>query len=56
MPKIDAISGSTTGIHSANSEATGCDVSPNLSSDIYKAKVVEIFKRLAKEIAGKGPP
>ena len=55
MPKIDAMSGSITGTHSANSEATGCDIFPNVSSDIYKANVVDIFKRLAEEIAGKGP-
>ena len=54
MPKIDAFSGSTTGTASANNGATGCDVFPNVPPDIYKAKVFDIFKCLAVEIAGKG--
>jgi len=55
LPKIDAIGGSATGTVSADNEATWCDIFPNVPPDVYKAKVVDIFKRLAKEIAGDVP-
>ena len=32
------------------------DVFPRVPPDVYKAKVVDIFKRLAKEMAGDVPP
>merc|ERR1719446_277495 len=53
--KIDAIGGSATGTVSADNEATWCDIFPNVPADVYKAKVVDIFMRLAKEIAGDVP-
>merc|ERR1740129_916245 len=46
LPKIDAIGGSATGTVSADNEATWCDIFPNVPPDVYKAKVVDIFKRL----------
>jgi len=49
LPRVDAIGGSATGTVSANSEATWCDIFPNVPPDVYQAKVVDIFKRLAKE-------
>merc|ERR1712242_536802 len=55
MEKIQAIGGSATGTGSGDNEATWCDIFPNVPPDVYKAKVVDIFKRLAKEIAGDGP-
>merc|ERR1712045_391169 len=55
LPKIEAIGGSATGTVSADNEATWCDIFPNVPPDVYKAKVVDIFKRLAKEIAGDVP-
>merc|ERR1719491_2252578 len=55
LPRIDAIGGSATGTVSADNEATWCDIFPNVPPDVYKAKVVDIFKRLAKEIAGDVP-
>merc|ERR1712224_798312 len=33
----------------------GCDIFPNVPPDVYKAKVVDIFKRMAKEVAGDVP-
>jgi len=55
LPKIDAIGGSATGTVSANNEATWCDIFPNVPPDVYKEKVVDIFKRLANELAGDVP-
>merc|ERR1712051_439912 len=55
LPKIEAIGGSATGTVSADNEATWCDIFPNVPPDVYKDKVVDIFKRLAKEIAGDVP-
>jgi len=49
LPKIDAIGGSATGTVSADNEATWCDIFPNVPPDVYKEKVVPIFKNLAKE-------
>jgi predicted NBD/HSP70 family sugar kinase len=51
LPKIEAIGGSATGTISAANEATWCDIFPNVPPDVYKAKVVDIFQRLAKEMA-----
>merc|ERR1719343_502549 len=53
--KIEAIGGSATGAISANSEATWCDIFPNVPPDVYKEKVVDIFQRMAKEVAGDVP-
>jgi len=55
LPKIDAIGGSATGTVSGDNEATWCDIFPNVPPDVYKEKVVDIFKRLAKEMAGDVP-
>merc|ERR1719277_2433271 len=55
LPRIDAIGGSATGTVSGDNEATWCDIFPNVPPDVYKAKVVDIFKRLAKEMAGDVP-
>merc|ERR1740139_496403 len=55
LPKIEAIGGSATGTVSADNEATWCDIFPNVPPDVYKAKVVDIFKRIAKEVAGDVP-
>jgi len=55
LPRVDAIGGSATGTVSADNEATWCDIFPNVPPDVYKAKVVDIFKRMAKEIAGDVP-
>lgn len=55
LPKVDAIGGSATGTVSALNEATWCDIFPNVPPDVYKAKVVDIFIRLGKEIAGDVP-
>merc|ERR1712232_1236442 len=56
LPKIDAIGGSATGTVGANNEATWCDIFPNVPPDVYKAKVVDIFQRLAKDVAGGDVP
>jgi len=53
--KIDAVGGSATGTVSAANEATWCDIFPNVPPDVYKAKVVDIFQRIAKEVAGDVP-
>jgi len=53
--EIQAIGGSATGTVSAANEATWCDIFPNIPPDVYKAKVVDIFIRIAKEIAGDVP-
>merc|ERR1712032_416327 len=55
LPKIDAIGGSATGTVSGANEATWCDIFPNVPPDVYKAKVVDIFKRMSKEVAGDVP-
>jgi len=55
LPKIEAIGGSATGTISGDNEATWCDIFPNVPKDVYKAKVVDIFKRIAKEMAGDVP-
>ncbi|CAE7817537.1 SPAC4G8.04 [Symbiodinium sp. CCMP2456] len=55
LPKVDAIGGSATGTVSAHNEATWCDIFPNVPPDVYKEKVVDIFVRLGKEIAGDVP-
>merc|ERR1719460_888368 len=53
--EIDAVGGSATGTVSGDNEATWCDIFPNVPPDVYKAKVVDIFKRIAKEVAGDVP-
>merc|ERR1712137_1461507 len=53
LEKIDAIGGSATGTVSGDNEATWCDIFPNVPPDVYKAKVVDIFKRLAKDVSGR---
>merc|ERR1719333_668293 len=55
LPKVDAIGGSATGTVSGDNEATWCDIFPNVPPDVYKAKVVDIFKRMAKDLAGDVP-
>merc|ERR1712083_1023363 len=52
---IDAVGGSATGTVSGKNEATWCDIFPNVPPDVYKEKVVDIFKRIAKEVAGDVP-
>lgn len=56
LPKIDAIGGSATGTVSADNDATWCDIFPNVPPDVYKEKVVDIFKRIAKDLAGPDTP
>lgn len=56
LPKIDAIGGSATGTVSADNEATWCDIFPNVPPDVYKEKVVDIFKRMASDLAGPNVP
>eukprot|EP00927_Polykrikos_kofoidii_P045360 TRINITY_DN3930_c0_g1_i6.p1 TRINITY_DN3930_c0_g1~~TRINITY_DN3930_c0_g1_i6.p1 ORF type:complete len:493 (+),score=84.15 TRINITY_DN3930_c0_g1_i6:62-1540(+) len=55
LPQVDAIGGSATGTVSGDNEATWCDIFPNVPADVYKEKVVDIFKRIANEIAGNVP-
>mmetsp|Transcript_114400 Transcript_114400/g.318199 ORF Transcript_114400/g.318199 Transcript_114400/m.318199 type:complete len:488 (+) Transcript_114400:3-1466(+) len=55
LPKVDAIGGSATGTISPDNEATWCDIFPNVKPDVYKEKVVDIFKRIAKDLAGDVP-
>merc|ERR1719362_2432164 len=55
LPKIDAVGGSATGTISGSNEATWCDIFPNVPPDVYKAKVVDIFSRITKEVAGDVP-
>merc|ERR1740138_1397392 len=55
LPKVDAIGGSACGTVGADNEATWCDIFPNVPPDVYKAKVVDIFRRMAKEVAGDVP-
>jgi predicted NBD/HSP70 family sugar kinase len=52
---IQAVGGSATGTVGANNEATWCDIFPNVPPDVYKEKVVDIFQRIAKEVAGDVP-
>merc|ERR1712137_340436 len=52
---IQAVGGSATGTVSPDNEATWCDIFPNVPQDVYKEKVVDIFKRIAKEVAGDVP-
>merc|ERR1719156_372404 len=52
---IQAVGGSATGTVSGNNEATWCDIFPNVPPDVYKEKVVNIFARMAKEVAGDVP-
>merc|ERR1712196_690861 len=55
LPKVEAIGGSATGTVSSSNEATWCDIFPNVPPPVYKAKVVDIFQRLAKAVAGDVP-
>merc|ERR1719356_819698 len=55
LPKVEAIGGSATGTVSGDNEATWCDIFPNVPPDVYKEKVVDIFKRMAKDLAGDVP-
>jgi len=52
---IQAVGGSATGTVSGDNEATWCDIFPNVPPDVYKEKVVDIFKRMGKDIAGDVP-
>merc|ERR1712190_181247 len=52
---IQAIGGSATGTVSGDNEATRGDIFPNVKPDVYKEKVVDIFKRMAKDLAGDVP-
>merc|ERR1719502_155033 len=52
---IQAVGGSATGTVGAGNEATWCDIFPNVPPDVYKAKVVDIFSRMAKDVAGEVP-
>eukprot|EP00929_Paragymnodinium_shiwhaense_P034594 TRINITY_DN1879_c0_g2_i8.p1 TRINITY_DN1879_c0_g2~~TRINITY_DN1879_c0_g2_i8.p1 ORF type:complete len:505 (-),score=160.55 TRINITY_DN1879_c0_g2_i8:247-1761(-) len=53
--KVQAVGGSATGTVSGDNEATWCDIFPNVPPDVYKAKVVDIFKRICNEVAGDVP-
>jgi len=55
LPRVDCVGGSATGTISGDNEATWCDIFPNVPPDVYKEKVVDIFKRIAKEVAGDVP-
>merc|ERR1719421_1147108 len=55
LPKVDAIGGSATGTVSGANEAVWCDIFPNVPPDVYKEKVVDIFKRMAKDLCGDVP-
>merc|ERR1712070_895990 len=55
LPQVDAIGGSATGTVSGANEATWCDIFPNVPPDVYKEKVVDIFVRIAKDLAGDVP-
>merc|ERR1711971_1045329 len=52
---IQAVGGSATGTVSGDNDATWCDIFPNVPPDVYKEKVVDIFKRIAKDVAGDVP-
>jgi len=53
--QVDAVGGSATGTLSGNNEATWCDLFPNVPPAVYKEKVVDIFPRIAKALAGDVP-
>jgi predicted NBD/HSP70 family sugar kinase len=53
--EIQAVGGSATGTVGADNSATWCDIFPNVPPDVYKEKVVDIFKRIAKDVAGDVP-
>lgn len=53
--KVQAIGGSITGTVSNDNKATWCDLFPNVPRDVYKAQVVDIFPKMAKELAGDVP-
>jgi len=53
LPRVDAIGGSATGTISAENHATWCDIFPNVAPNVYKKKVVDIFIRMAEEVAGR---
>merc|ERR1719394_369266 len=53
--KVQAIGGSITGTVSDDNKATWCDLFPNVPRDVYKAQVVDIFPKLARELAGDVP-
>mmetsp|Transcript_43995 Transcript_43995/g.79072 ORF Transcript_43995/g.79072 Transcript_43995/m.79072 type:complete len:957 (-) Transcript_43995:117-2987(-) len=55
LPRVDAIGGSATGTVSGKNEATWCDIFPNVPPAVYKEKVVDIFPRMAKALAGDVP-
>merc|ERR1719486_1897350 len=55
LPKIEAIGGSATGTVGGDNTATWCDIFPNVPPDVYKEKVVDIFQRITKEVAGDVP-
>merc|ERR1719217_1333928 len=55
LPQVDAIGGSATGTVSGANEATWCDIFPNVPPAVYKEKVVDIFVRMAKDLAGDVP-
>jgi len=55
LPRVDAIGGSATGTVSGANEATWCDIFPNVPPAVYKEKVVDIFVRMAKDLAGDVP-
>ena len=44
------------GTASGDNEATWCDIFPNVAPDVYREKVVDIFKRFAKEMGGEDCP
>ena len=52
---MDAIGGSATGTVGANNEATWCDIFPNVPPPVYQSKVVDIFQRISKTLAGDVP-
>jgi len=56
LPNIEAIGGSATGTISDANEATWCDIFPNVPTDVYKEKVVNIFVRMAADLAGPSCP
>jgi predicted NBD/HSP70 family sugar kinase len=53
--EIQAMGGSATGTISGDNEATWCDIFPNVPPDVYKEKVIDIFKRICKEVCGDVP-
>merc|ERR1712209_346846 len=54
--KIQAVGGSATGTVSGDNEATWCDIFPNVPPDVYKEKVVDIFKRMAADLTSPDVP